>query len=48
MKITKEQIIKYLEDLLHTVEHMREEGEPDLRIVIFNIEELIKEIKEED
>ena len=48
MKITKEQIIKYLEDLRDTVQRMREQGEPDLRIVIFNIEELIKEIKEED
>ena len=48
MKFTKQQVIKYLEDLLASVQHMREEGDSDLRTVIYNIEELIKEIKEED
>lgn len=48
MKFTKEQTIKYLEDLLATVQRLREEGEPDLRTVIYNIEELIKQIKEQD
>ena len=44
-KITKEQVIKYLEDLVTTVQRMREEGECDLRTVIYDIEELIEEIK---
>ena len=48
MKFTKQQVIKYLNDLLATVQHMREEGEVDLRVVIFNIEQLIEEIKKED
>lgn len=48
MKFTKEQTIKYLEDLLATVQRLREEGEPDLRTVIYNIEERIKQIKEQD
>ena len=45
MTFTKEQVIKYLEELRDTVQHMREEGECDLRTVIYDIEELIEQIK---